>query len=70
MKYLLLQSRELEICVRCRDGDSSFLAGLLFLRLEDYFETSSTTLCLPLEPQGILLAEVSGGAGLSHVTIM
>ena len=37
------------------------LSGMLYLRLEDYFDTSSSTHCLPLEPQGILLAEVRGG---------
>ena len=57
-----LQSRELEICVRIRDGDSTVLSGLLYLRLEDYFESSSSTYCLPVEAQGILLAEVG------HVT--
>lgn len=53
-----LQNRELEICVRLRDNDGTVLAGLIYLRLEDYLDASSTTFCLPLEPQGILLAEV------------
>ena len=55
------QSRELEICVHSRDGEVMVLSGMLYLRLEDYFDTSSSTHCLPLEPQGILLAEVRGG---------
>ena len=59
----LLQNREMEITIFSRDADSSAalptLCGLLYLKLEDYFDTSSSnTHCLPLEPQGILLAEV------------
>ena len=60
---LLLQNREMEITIFSRDADSSAapptLCGLVDLKLEDYFDTSSSsTHCLPLEPQGILLAEV------------
>ncbi|CAI8048891.1 Serine/threonine-protein kinase N2, partial [Geodia barretti] len=57
-----LQNRELEILIYSRDADAPShqgLCGLVYLKLEDYFDTSSsTTHCLPLEPQGILLAEV------------
>ena len=59
IKIELHQSRELEIAVRSRDGDVQSLSGLLYLRLEDYFDSNSTTYCLPLEPQGILLAEIA-----------
>ena len=59
MQIDLHQSRELEICIRSRDGDLTTLSGLLYLRLEDYFDTNSMTYCLPLEPQGILLAEIT-----------
>ena len=59
IKIDLHQSRELEICIRARDGDLAVYSGLLYLRLEDYFDTNSMTYCLPLEPQGILLAEIS-----------
>ena len=55
-----LQNRELEVCVHCKDNDAETLCGVLFLRLEDFLAYSnSSTLCLPLEPQGILLAEVA-----------
>ena len=59
IKIDLHQSRELETCIRSRDGDLTTLSGLLYLRLEDYFDTNSMTYCLPLEPQGILLAEIT-----------
>ncbi len=59
IKIDLHQSREIEICIRARDGDLTTLSGLLYLRLEDYFDTNSVTFCLPLEPQGILLAEIT-----------
>lgn len=58
-KVELHQSRELEICIRSRDGDLQVLCGLVYLRLEDFFDANGTTFCLPLEPQGILLAEVT-----------
>ena len=59
IKIDLHQSRELEIGIRARDGEVNALSGLLYLRLEDYFDTNSMTYCLPLEPQGILLAEIT-----------
>ena len=59
IKIDLHQNRELEICIRARDGDLAAFSGLLYLRLEDYFDINSMTYCLPLEPQGILLAEIS-----------
>lgn len=55
----LHQSREVEISVRFRDGDSVLLCGILYLRLEDFFDSSANTVCLPLEPQGILLADIT-----------
>ena len=58
IKIDLHQNREIEICVRSRDGDLVVLSGLLYLRLEEYFDTNGATYCLPLEPQGILLVEV------------
>ena len=62
-KVEIHQNRELEISVysrdRTRDGDLQVLCGLVYLRLEDYFDANSTTFCLPLEPQGILLAEMT-----------
>ena len=61
MKIELLQNREIEICIQSRDRENDVVAlsGLLYLRLEDYFDANCTTYCLPLEPQGILLAEVT-----------
>lgn len=57
----LHQNRELEILIYTRDSDTpshQTLCGLVYLKLEDYFDASSSTHCIPLEPQGILLAEV------------
>ena len=34
------------------------MCGVLYLRLEDFLNTSVSMLCLPMEPQGILLAEL------------
>ncbi|XP_064395091.1 serine/threonine-protein kinase N-like isoform X3 [Halichondria panicea] len=59
LKIDLHQNREIEIIVHCRDGDLTVLSGVLYLRLEDFFDTNGTTYCLPLEPQGILLVEVA-----------
>lgn len=59
VKVELHQSRELEIVIRSRDGDLQVLCGLVYLRLEDFFDANATTFCLPLEPQGILLAEIT-----------
>ena len=59
VKVELHQSRELEICIRSRDGDLQVLCGLVYLRLEDFFDANGTPVCLPLEPQGILLAEMT-----------
>ena len=36
-----------------------YLCGVLYLRLQDLLALPSTTLCLPMEPQGILLAEIT-----------
>ena len=48
------------MCVHCKDNDAETLCGVLFLRLEDFLASSnSSTFCLPLEPQGILLAEIA-----------
>jgi protein kinase N len=51
------KSRELEIDVYWKEGNT--LCGILYLKLEDFFDAAPCTLCLPLEPQGILLAEIS-----------
>nr|CAA73558.1 Protein kinase C-related kinase (PRKSD) [Suberites domuncula] len=59
IKFDLHQNREIEVCVRSREGDLTVLSGILYLRLEDYFDTNGATYCLPLEPQGILLVEVT-----------
>jgi hypothetical protein len=59
VKIELNQSREIEICIRSRDGELHVLCGLVYLRLEDFLDANATTYCLPLEPQGILLAEMT-----------
>ena len=59
LKIDLHQHREIEIIVQSRDGDLVVLSGVLYLKLEDYFDSNGTTYCLPLEPQGILLVEVT-----------
>ena len=51
-----MQNRELEVDIYWKEGN--VLCGILYLKLEDFFDTAACTLCLPLEPQGILLAEV------------
>ena len=51
-----VQNRELEVDIYWKEGN--VLCGILYLKLEDFFDTAACTLCLPLEPQGILLAEV------------
>ena len=38
--------------------ENSTLCGLLYLKLEDFFDATMQTLCLPLDPQGILIFEV------------
>lgn len=57
-KSFASQNREIEICVEWKDAEGRFLCGVLYLRLQDLLALPSTTLCLPMEPQGILLAEV------------
>lgn len=52
-----LQSRELEISVYWRDWRS--LCAVKFLRLEDFLDNQRHGMCLYLEPQGTLFAEVS-----------
>lgn len=52
----VVQNRELEVDIYWKEGN--VLCGILYLKLEDFFDTAACTLCLPLEPQGILLAEV------------
>lgn len=54
--YCCVQNRELEVDIYWKEGN--ILCGILYLKLEDFFDTAACTLCLPLEPQGILLAEV------------
>ena len=38
--------------------ENNTLCGLLYLKLEDFFDAAMQTLCLPLDPQGILIFEV------------
>ena len=45
--------------MRYRDDEGESLCGVLYLRLEDFLSTPSSILCIPMEPQGILLAEIS-----------
>ncbi len=59
IKIDLHQNRDIEIMVHSKDGDLIVLSGVLYLRLEDFFDSNGTTYCLPLEPQGILLVEVA-----------
>ena len=56
-KVDLEKNRELEVDVYWKEGNT--LCGLLYLKLEDFFDVNTCTLCLPLEPQGILLTEIS-----------
>ncbi|XP_061094504.1 serine/threonine-protein kinase N2-like isoform X2 [Conger conger] len=51
------RSRELEISVYWRDWRS--LSALKFLRLEDFLDNQRHGMCLYLEPQGTLFAEVT-----------
>ncbi|NXN15199.1 PKN2 kinase, partial [Indicator maculatus] len=50
------RSRELEIAVYWRDWRE--LCGVKFLRLDDFLDNKRHGLCLALEPQGLLFAEV------------
>lgn len=52
------QSRELEIGVYWRDYRS--LCALKYLKLEDFLDNERHEIHLELEPQGTLLAEVTG----------
>lgn len=38
--------------------ENNTLCGILYLKLEDFFDATMQTLCLPLDPQGILIFEV------------
>lgn len=49
--------------------EGNVLCGILYLKLEDFFDTAACTLCLPLEPQGILLAEVCDNDRTVHVSL-
>ncbi|KAI9532950.1 Serine/threonine-protein kinase N2, partial [Dissostichus eleginoides] len=51
------RSRELEISVYWRDWRS--LCAVKFLRLEDFLDNQRHGMCLYLEPQGMLFAEVT-----------
>uniref|UniRef100_A0AAX7TTY0 protein kinase C n=1 Tax=Astatotilapia calliptera TaxID=8154 RepID=A0AAX7TTY0_ASTCA len=51
------RSRELEIAVYWRDWRS--LCAVKFLRLEDFLDNQRHGMCLYLEPQGMLFAEVT-----------
>lgn len=50
------QSRELEIAVYWRDWRE--LCAVKFLRLDDFLDNERHGMCLSLEPQGMLFAEV------------
>ncbi|XP_075041242.1 serine/threonine-protein kinase N3 isoform X2 [Mixophyes fleayi] len=52
----LERSRELELSVHWRDWRE--LCALRFLRLEDFLDNERHGLCLQLEPQGMLFAEI------------
>lgn len=52
------QSREMEIAVYWRDYRS--LCALKYLKLEEFLDNQRHQVQLELEPQGLLLAEVSG----------
>lgn len=54
--FVRAQSRELEISVYWRDWRS--LCAVKFLRLEDFLDNQRHGMCLYLEPQGMLFAEV------------
>uniref|UniRef100_A0A3P9AJ69 Protein kinase C n=1 Tax=Esox lucius TaxID=8010 RepID=A0A3P9AJ69_ESOLU len=53
----LERSRELEIGVFWRDWRA--LCGVKFLRLEDFLDNQRHSMCLCLEPQGLLFTEVT-----------
>ncbi|EDV28082.1 uncharacterized protein TRIADDRAFT_20881 [Trichoplax adhaerens] len=53
----LEKSRELEIDICWKDYRD--LCGLVIFRLEDFLDNRRHVLCVPLEPQGILMAEVT-----------
>lgn len=57
------QSRELEILVYWSDWRE--LCGMKFLRLDDFLDNERHGMCLSLEPQGILFAEVKEPMALS-----
>lgn len=50
------QSRELEIAIYWRDWRE--LCAVKFLRLDDFLDNKRHGMCLSLEPQGMLFAEV------------
>ena len=50
------QSRELEIGVYYKDYRS--LCGIAFLKLEEFLDNQRHEVCVPLEPTGMLRAEV------------
>ncbi|NXW32049.1 PKN2 kinase, partial [Phaetusa simplex] len=50
------RSRELEIAIYWRDWRE--LCAVKFLRLDDFLDNERHGMCLPLEPQGMLFAEV------------
>ncbi|XP_033923805.1 serine/threonine-protein kinase N3 [Melopsittacus undulatus] len=50
------RSRELEIAIYWRDWRE--LCAVKFLRLDDFLDNKRHGMCLPLEPQGMLFAEV------------
>ncbi|NWS42567.1 PKN2 kinase, partial [Probosciger aterrimus] len=50
------RSRELEVAIYWRDWRE--LCAVKFLRLDDFLDNERHGMCLPLEPQGMLFAEV------------
>lgn len=53
-----LQARELEISIYWHDWRG--LCAVKYLRLDDFLDNEHHSMCLSLEPQGMLFAEVKG----------
>lgn len=65
---IILQSRELEISVYWRDWRS--LCAVKFLRLEDFLDNQRHGMCLYLEPQGTLFAEVRANPSSKYLSLV
>ncbi len=57
MIFPSFQSREIEIGVFYKDFRS--LCGIAFLKLEEFLDNQRHEVCVPLEPTGMLRAEVN-----------